>query len=272
MELFISVDMEGITGVTGPEYLVPEGKYYERARRLMVHDVNAVVRAAREAGAGRITVNDAHNLMTNLPLEDLDPSVELISGPVKPLCMMQGVEGHEAAMLVGYHARMGTPRAVMDHTYYASLVRRILLNGREVGETGINAALAGHFGVPVILVSGDRAVGEEASSFIPGVETVVVKEAYGRNTARCLPPEVTGVLLGEGVRRALSRWRTMAPLKVGTPVCFEVEFFTSQMADQAEVYPYARRSGTTIAVTGKDMLEAFHALLTVLQLGRAPLL
>lgn len=252
--------------------MLPEGKYYERACKFMAHDVNAVVGAAREAGAETITINDAHNLMTNLPLEEVDPTVELISGPVKPLSMMQGVEGADVAILVGYHARMGTQGAVMDHTYYGSLVRRVWLNGSEVGETGINASLAGFFGVPVIMVSGDRAVCEEARSRLPGVETVVVKEAYGRNTARCLPPEVTGTLLKEGTRQALSRRREMKPVVVEPPVRFEVEFITSQMADQAEVYPYAERRGTVVAVSGKDMREAFRAFLTVLNLARAPLL
>lgn len=271
MKLFISVDLEGITGVTGTEYLLPEGRYYDRARHFMARDVNAVVAAAREAG-WEATVNDSHNLMTNLPIEELDPGVELISGPTKPLCMMEGVEGHQAAMLIGYHARMGTTGAVMDHTYYGSLVSRVWLNGREVGEVGINAALAGYFGVPVILVSGDRAVCEEARGLLGEVETVAVKEAYGRNTARCLPPAVTAAMLTEGAKRALDRASTARPFLVDPPVRFEVEFFTSQMADQASVYPFAERKGRVIAVEGTDMVQAFRAFLTVLALGRAPLL
>lgn len=272
MRLYISVDMEGITGVTDRDYLLPDGRHYERARQLQLSDLNAVIAAARAHGVQEITVNDSHNTMTNIVLEKLDPAARLISGNNKQLSMVHGIEGHDAAIFLGYHARMGTERAILDHTYYAGLVYAVRLNGVEVGETGINAAVAGHFGVPVIMVSGDQAVAVEALDLLPQVEVVQVKEALSRTTANCLPPNTTDGLLREGTRRALAGLDRQVPLKVGTPVRLEIDFLTSQMADLAEVYPGADRSGRTIAVQGESMLDAFRAFLVVLNLARSPLL
>lgn len=273
MKIFISVDMEGITGVIHSDQVRPENEEYKQARELMVGDVNAAIEAALEAGAVDIVVNDSHGKMRNVFLSQLNPRAHLILGYDKPLLMVQGVEGCDAALFIGYHAKIGTLRAVLDHTYFSSTVDRVILNGTEVGEPEISAALAGHFDVPVVFLSGDEAVCHDAKSFIGDwLETAAVKKAIGRTAAECLHPEKSHQLIRTGVRRALGRLSSAKPVHVDLPVTFEVEFFTTQMADQASIYPFAERiDGRTIRVEGKTVLEGYRALINVLQLSQAPI-
>jgi len=273
MKIFISVDMEGITGVVHSDQVLPEKEEYKQARELMVGDVNATIEGALEAGAEEIVVNDSHYVMTNIVLSQLHPQAHLISGDDKPLCMMQGVEGCNAALFIGYHAKIGTIHAVLDHTYFSSIVNRVSLNGMEVGELEINAAVAGHFNVPVVFVSGDEATCHDAKAFIADwLETAAIKKALGRTAAECLHPEESHQLIKAGVRKALSRLSVAKPIHLNLPVTFEVGFFTTQMADQATVYPFGERvDGRTIRVQGKTVLEGYQAFFTVLMLGRTPI-
>ena len=232
MKIFISVDMEGITGVVHSDQVRPEKEEYKQARELMVGDANAAIEGALEAGAEDIVVNDSHGKMANIFLSQLNPRAHLISGYDKPLLMMQGVEGCNAALFIGYHAKIGTLRAVLDHTYFSSTVDRVTLNGTEVGEPEINAALGGHFDVPVVFLSGDEAVCYDAKSFIGDwLETAAVKKAVGRTAAECLHPEKSYQLIRTGVKKALDHLSAAKLVHVDLPVTFEVEFFTTQMAD-----------------------------------------
>ena len=270
MKVFISADMEGITGVVHFEQVLPEKEEYKRARELMVGDVNAAIEGALEAGAKEIIVNDSHNKMTNIILSQLNPTARLISGDDKPLCMMQGVEGCDGVLFVGYHAKIGTLHAILDHTYYSSMVNCVRLNGTEVGESEINAVLAGHFNVPVVFLSGDEAVCHDAKSFIgEHLETVIVKKAVGRTAADCLHPEKSHQLIREGVKKSLGRLPSAKPLYINLPVTFEVEFFTTEMANQASIYPFAERiNGRTVKVQGKTVLEGYRAFISILGLAR----
>lgn len=270
MKVFISVDMEGVTGVVHSEQVLPEKEEYKQAQKLMVGDVNAAIEGALEAGAKEIIVNDSHNKMTNIILSQLNPVAHLISGYDKPLCMMQGVEGQDAALFIGYHAKIGTLHAVLDHTYFSSLVNCVRLNGTEVGEPEINAVLAGHFNVPVVFLSGDEVVCHDAKSFIgEHLETAIVKKAIGRTAAECLHPDKSHQLIREGVKKSLSRLSSVKPLYINLPVTFEVEFFLTQMADQASICPFAERiDGRTIKVQGKTVLEGYQAFINILELAR----
>ncbi|MBS3787621.1 M55 family metallopeptidase [Candidatus Bipolaricaulota bacterium] len=273
MSVFISVDMEGVTGVVYGNQVNDDTDEYQLFQELMIGDTNAAIEGCLEAGAKEVIVNDSHGGMTNLLLKKLNPEARLISGSDKPLSMMQGVEGSEGALFIGYHGKIGTKKGVLAHTYFASNIYQVLLNDMPVGEPEINAALAGHFGVPVLFLSGGETVCEQIQDSIgPWVDTVAVKRDIGRGAAECLHPEKTHRLIKEGVKKALEDKAKAELVSPELPVTFEVQFFTSQMADKAEIYPYSYRvDGRTIRVEGEDMLEAFRAFYTVAKLGTAPI-
>ncbi len=263
MRVYISVDMEGVAGVVHEDQTDPiETRHageYNRMRRLMTSEANAAIAGAIDAGATRVLVNDSHWQMRNLLAEELHPSAELLAGGPKLRSMMEGIElGFDAAMFVGYHAMAGTPHATIDHTY-AGLVHEARLNGRPVGELGINAALAGSYGVPVSMVSGDQALAAEAKSLLgESVETVVVKHAVGRFAARSVSPEESCRRIREGAAAALRR--TRAPLTLESPIRLEVEFALTHMADMAELVPGSTRTGgRTLEYLHDDYREVFRA-------------
>lgn len=263
MRVYISVDMEGVAGVVHEDQTDPvdprHAGEYNRFRRLMTGEANAAIEGALGAGAERVLVNDSHWLMMNLLAEELHPAAELLSGGPKARSMVEGVEaGFDAAMFIGYHARAGVGQAIIDHTY-TSIVHEARLNGRPVGELAINAALAGTYDVPVALVSGDQSLAAEARELLgPPVETVVVKHAVGRFSARSVAPSVACRLIREGAAAALRR--THAPYRLPAPVRLEVDFQLTQMADMAELAPGSVRvGGRTVAYTHDDYREVFRA-------------
>lgn len=257
MHVLISVDMEGISGVVAVDHVRSEHQEYERFRKLMTAEANAAIEGALEGGATRIVVNDSHAGMTNLLIENLHPRAELISGSPKPLEMMQGIGPDvDALFLIGYHGASGTAGAIMEHTWS----RRVLeaqLNGRRVGEVGLNAALAGSFGVPVVLVTGDQAVTEEARALLGDIETVAVKEGITRTAACCMHPETAHHLIRQAAARALRR--KVAPWVIPSPITLRVVFLSPLHADMARLVPGARRvDGRTVEWTGQDMPAVYQ--------------
>ena len=263
MRVYISVDMEGVAGVVHEDQTDPidprHAGEYNRMRRLMTSEANAAIEGALDAGATRILVNDSHWLMRNLLPEHLHPSAELISGGPKLRSMMEGIDlGFDAAFFVGYHAMAGAHHAVIDHTY-SGTVHEVRLNGRAVGELGINAALAGSYGVPVAMVSGDQALAAEARALLgDGVEAVIVKHAVGRFAARSVSPAESCRRIREGAAAALGR--PHAPLTLDVPIRLEVAFALSHMADMAELVPGSvRTGGRTLEYVHDDYGEVFRA-------------
>ena len=263
MRVYISVDMEGVAGVVHEDQTDPtdprHAGEYNRFRRLMTNEANAAIAGALEAGANAVLVNDSHWLMRNLLAEDLNPAAELLSGGPKRLSMVEGIDtGFDAAMFIGYHARAGTRNATIDHTY-TDRVYEVRLNGEAVGELALNAAMAGVHGVAVALVSGDRALAEEARALLgDGVETVVVKEAVGRFAARSVAPAVACERIRAGAVAALGRKH--APFTITRPIRLEVDFALTQMADMAELVPGSSRTGgRSVSYTGDDYREVFRA-------------
>ncbi len=271
MRVFISADIEGISGVVDGSQTSEQGFDYGRARRLMTGEVNAAVEGALAAGATEVVVNDSHGSMRNILIEELHPEAKLITGGPKPLTMMEGIDGgFDAAFFVGYHARAGT-RGVLNHTISGKVVAGISLNGRTYGECGVNAALAGRFGVPVVLVTGDSMTAAEAQSVLPGVRTVAVKEQRARLAARCLQPEKARHLIraaaAEAVRVAVPNGE-VKPMVVGTPAVFEIRFHNTGMADMAELVPGARRvDDLTLSFGHDDLIVAFRALRAMIYLA-----
>ncbi len=266
--------MEGISGIVDRDQLLPDGGRYPRARESMMGDLMAVLSALKqEPDVETVVINDSHDGMLNILPEPLPEGVHLISGGAKQWSMNQGAQGADVAFYVGYHARAGTAAAIMDHTYSGEIAR-VVINGVEVGETGINAALAGSWNVPVALVTGDDKVAAEASALLPAVETVVVKYGISRRSAELLSRAEVDARLKAGVREALARYRQGAvkPWAVTTPVDIQVTVATPGMADRAMYVPGAVRvDGRTLSFVEPNMEEAFRAFYAVMALTGEPL-
>jgi D-amino peptidase len=260
MKVYISADMEGVSGVVhfAQTSIKDEAKEYDRARTLMTGEVNAAIEGALAAGATQVLVNDAHGSMRNILLEELNPVAELVSGTPKPLSMMQGIdEGSDVAFFVGYHAQAGTMFGTLGHTY-SGRVYGVMLNDRPVGELGINAALAGYFGVPVVLATGDQGLVEEARSLLGEIETVAVKQAYGWTAARSLPPSKVHELIRRAATRAVEKGGT--PFVVDQPIKMTASFLRPVQAEMAELLPEVRRvDGRTVEFVHEDMLTVYRA-------------
>ena len=190
--------------------------------------------------------------MRNIVLEDLNPDAQLISGAPQPLSMMQGIdEGCDAALFVGYHAQAGSAFGMPSHTF-SGRVHRVIMNDKPVGELGLNAAFAGHFDVPVVLVAGDQTLVEEARSMLPDVETIAVKRAYGTRAARCWTPGTVHRLIKEAATQAVQRGG--ACFVMSSPITLRVGFQQSVRAKMAELVREVRRlEGRTIEFTHDDM-------------------
>lgn len=264
MKILIAVDMEGITGVVHGDQTDPGHPEYDRFRRLMTGDVNAAIRGAFAAGADEVIVSDGHWHNRNILIEQLDPRARLNTGGPRPFSMVEGIDaGVDGVLFVGYHARVGTPDAILDHTWSTGRVAGLWLNGQETGEIGLNAAVCGHFGAPVLLISGDQSACAEAAALLPGIEPVVVKRATGRNSAECLPPHETALLIEQAAARVvrdLESGEAIAPFRLAPPVTVTIEFIRSEMTDAAAIMPGAQRiEGKRVAYTARDMPEAYRA-------------
>ena len=268
MKVYISIDIEGISGVVRPEQGTPGNPEYERARKLMTQEANAAILGARAGGATAIVVNDSHNDMNNLLIDDLDPWADVIFGSPKPFSMMQGLDAtFGVAFFIGYHARAGTQNAILDHTFSGKHVAHVELNGFPVGETGLNAALAGYHGVPVGLVTGDQAATAEAVALLgPELHTVTVKHAVGSQAAVCLHPEETQGMIREAAEQALGA--TVAPFKLETPVVLHLQLKSSLMADYASLIPGSRRlDGYTLEYAHDDYATVYKVFRAMIKLA-----
>lgn len=270
LKVFISVDMEGITGLVHGDQVGIDGRDYQMARRWMTEEANAAVLGALDAGATEVIVNDSHGSMRNLILADLHPSAVLITGSPKPLSMMQGIdESYAAAVFIGYHASEGTMDAVLDHTMSGGTVAGVKVNGVEMPELGLNAWVAGRYGVPVVFVSGDKAVCAQATTLLGNsVVTVAVKEGIGKRAAKTLPLKKAHELIRQNVKVALEKRGTMKVYAPKAPYTIELAFFRSSQADQASVIPGVRRlNAKTVSVTSNDAVEGFKFMRGLIMLG-----
>jgi len=261
MRVYISVDMEGISGVATGGQLSDQD--YRRFCHLMTQDVNAAIEGAFRAGATKVLVNDAHGKMTNIVVEELDERATLISGSNKHLCQMEGIDqGFDAVFFIGYHAREGSDRAVINHTIAGVATTEIRRNGVPVGETAINAGIAGYYGVPVVLVTGDDKVVAEARHFLGDeIETVTVKTGLDRYAAECIPPKRTQKMIAEAAERALKKAKQIKPHFIEGPVTFEVEFKLTNQAYMASVFPCVEKIGPkTCRVSDRDYPLAYRKL------------
>ena len=263
MKVFISADMEGISGVVAPDDVSPGKGGYAAACKAMTGDVNAAVAGALEAGAEEVVVFDAHAGGRNVDLELLDRRAEIIRGQPCPAMIAGLDETFSAVFLIGYHARIGTAEAVMDHTF-STRYFRVKINGRPFGEVGLAAAYAGSLGVPVALVSGDDKLAREAADFVPRAVAVVVKTGMGRHGARCLAPAEAQERIRQAARGALSDLAGLKPLALRTPLVLEVEFPIATSADRAACLPTVERSGDRSVTCTLPAMSDVTKLLSVL--------
>ncbi len=269
MKIYISCDMEGIGGVVHPDQTDSTQPEYQPARKLMLGEVNAAIEGALAAGATEIVVNDAHGGMRNLLIEDLNPAAIYLSGSPKPYSMMAGVDKtFDAAFFIGYHARAGSALANIDHTYYGpKVVQNVWLNGVEMGESGLNAALAGYFGVPVALITGDQTACAQARELLgDDLETAVVKEAVGRVAAKNLHPTRARELIRAAAERALKPKR--APFVIKPPITLRLALAASVQAERCALIPSVKRvEPRVVEFTHDDYAVVFNTFRALLVLG-----
>jgi D-amino peptidase len=270
LKVFISVDMEGVSGVVTGDQTGAGGADYNRFRRLMTEEANAAIDGALDAGATEIVVNDSHGSMRNLLIEELHAPAELISSNIKPMGMMQGIDASfNAVIFVGYHAKAGSAVGVLAHTG-SGTVADLRINGRSVGEAGMNMFAAGALGVPVVMVTGDQEAIAQARELVPNIEGVQVKEAIATTAARSLRPEEARARIRAGAKRALERLSEFKPVKPSTPATFELKFSQTVLADVAEQIPSIKRiDPRTISYRADDYLQGYRLLRVLYRYLRA---
>ena len=271
MKLFLSTDFEGTSGVVAWEQIIEGNPEYEQGRRLLTDEVNAVITGAAEGGATEFVVNDSHHYMRNLHPQDLVGNATLITGRHKPLYMMEGLDASFAGIcFVSYHGSIGAEHAILSHTYNPGAIWEVRINGEVVGESGINALVAAHYGVPIIFVSGDAVTAQEAQGIAPNAEKVVVKQSLGRFAASNLHPKVACEMLKAGTTRAVRNIHAMQPPQFKQPVSLDITFLVADMAEMVLwVRGVERVAARTVRIVGENTLDLYRSFVTVVTLTRA---
>lgn len=266
LKIFISVDMEGITGVVNWEDVSRDGKDYEYFRQIMTKETNAAIEGALEAGANEIIVRDSHGSARNILPEMLHKSSKLIrdwSGGF--MSMMEGVDkSFDAVFFIGYHAKAGTQNAILEHTMSSKNIIDVSINNVSLPEAGINALIAGHYDVPVVFVSGEKALCNQAKVLFGEVKTVAVKEGLG-NAALNLHPEVSRERIRKGAKNALLNLNKYKPYKLNSPYKLVIKYKNEEIINEKSLQPGVTRTGD-LELTYKsddllDIMRAFRMML-----------
>jgi D-amino peptidase len=258
LKVHISVDMEGVAGVVTGDQLGPSGFEYGRFREFMTKEALAAVAAARAAGATEIVVADSHGNGENLLIEQFPPDVTIVRSWPRKLSMMAGVdETFDAAVFIGYHASTTNPTGVRAHTNSSATLTRVALNGVDMTEGAWNAAIAGHFGVPVVMVSGDDAAVAEVRKVIGAIEGAEVKTALGFHSARTMTPQAALDVIGDRVKKGLARRGELKPYRPAGPITVDVGFKHYLPAEVLAYLPmFERTAAHSVRFRAKDMVEA----------------
>jgi D-amino peptidase len=269
VKVYISVDLEGVAGISDWEQCIPGGDDYPLGRDLALGEVNAAIDGSLEAGATEILVNDSHSFMRNLPPGELGGHASYLSGRFKPLYMMEGLDASfDAVLFLGYHAAMPTP-GILSHTYNPRAIANVVLNGTVTGEAGINALVAQHHGVPVAVITGDQYVGPEAAPFCPGIDVIEVKTSISRYAAEHLHPHIAQQRIREGIADSLSDLGA-APPGIHLPATLEVQLMSPDMAEQATwLRGVERVTSTTVRFEDDDPLRLYRTFMTLVFLTRS---
>jgi D-amino peptidase len=273
MKILIACDMEGLPGVVSWSHVSSDNPEYGRYRKIMTDSVNAAVRGAFDGGASQVLIADGHGGQRNILIEGLDPRAHFSIGLNFPYMMVKGIDtGVEAVMYLGYHARAGTMNATLSHTWSSSIVANVWLNGLLIGEIGLNAAVCGHFGAPVILISGDQSACAEAVELLGPVEAAVVKRAFSHGGAECLPLTEAYQQIAAAAQRAVTRLKNgtaARPFQPACPITLTVELSGVDRADSAQIMPGIKRlDGRRVEYIADDPILAYRAFQTIVSLGR----
>jgi D-amino peptidase len=271
MNIYVSVDMEGITGITHGDMMMIGQPEYNRGRKLMTNDANAAVEGLVQAGAEYILVNDSHGPMRNMIFEDMHSGAHLLtgSGDAKPHCQLEGADSRQfdCAVFVGYHAMARTFHAIHPHTIAGAVVSELRINGRPHGETGLNAAVLASLGIPTVMVTGDATTIGEAKDFLgDAIQTVTVKESCGRNAAICRPPAATLPEITEAAKAAVENRVAVSLYTPERPQTIEVDFNTMQQADRAGRTGGVEQTGAlSIRIEGTHLWDQYQTLWAALR-------
>ena len=264
-KIFISADLEGVVGAVTSEQLGPNGFEYNRFREFMTAEVNAAINAARAAGATEILIADSHGNGQNLLIEKLPKDVKLIRSWPRPLGMMEGVDSSfDGVIFTGYHASTDNMEGVRAHTFSSASFTSIKVNGKVMTEGSWNAAVAGEFGVPVIMVAGDDTAVNEVKALIGNAEGAIVKESISFHSAKSLHPEAAYDLITEKTSYAVKNIKKYKPYKIKGPVTVSVSFKNYQPSQILAYLPmFIRTDSHTIEFKAKNMVEASHIMRVV---------
>lgn len=262
LKIYISADMEGVVGAVSDEQLGPTGFEYQRFREFMTQEVNTAIEAAFAAGATDILVSDSHGNGQNLLIEKLPKNIAVVRSWPRPLMMMQGIdETFDGVIFLGYHTSTTNMEGVRAHTMSSGSLADVRLNGVSMPEAGINAAIAGHYNVPVIMISGDDAIVKEATALLGNIEGAVVKWAYGFHSAKTLTPEAACELIADKVKKAIGRIKEFKPYKLKAPIQLEVRFKNYRPAEVLSYLSLVERPDAhSIRFVGRDMVEVSRFL------------
>lgn len=272
LNVFISFDMEGISAVTSWREMKKDSKDSERTRRIATQEVNAAVRGIRKSGKkiGNITICDSHASGENLLVDELETGVSIVKGTPRKYYMMHGISAeYNVVFFIGYHAMAGTQYAGMEHTYSSASIYNIRINAQRVGESEINAALAGHYGVPLGLVTGDDLLALEIRRFFGrNIQVVITKKGISRFAARCRHPKDVHQEIETKATRAVQKIKELKIFEFKTPIKAEIELTNSLVTDMVELIPGIKRmNGRQVSFKAKDILEFYRILRLVCSLG-----
>jgi len=257
IRIFISVDMEGIGGVVTSEQLGPTGFEYQKFREYMTAEALAAIAGAREAGATEFVVADAHGNMQNLLIDRFPAGVTIVRGSPRPLMMMEGIDStFSGAIFIGYHSATTNPQGVRAHTISSATFAAVRLNGQPMSEGSINATIAGHFGVPVLMVSGDEQAVREVQTFAGNVEGAIVKRSISFHAAAVMTPEASQSLIRERAKAAVSRLREFKPVPATGPYRLELTYKSYTPAEAMSYLPgITRVDAHTVAFRGVSIVD-----------------
>ena len=264
-KIYISADLEGVVGAVTGEQLGPGGFEYNRFREFMTAEVNAAINAARAAGATEILVADSHGNGQNLLIEKLPKDVKLIRSWPRPLGMMEGIDSSfDGVIFTGYHASTDNPEGVRAHTFSSARLTSVKINGKVMTEGSWNAAVAGEFGVPVIMIAGDDAAVNEVKALIGNAEGAIVKESISFHSAKSLHPEAAYDLIAEKTSYAVKNIKKYKPYKIKGPLTVSVSFKHYQPSQILSYLKMFKRTDShTIEFKAKNMIEASHIMRVV---------
>lgn len=269
-KIFISADFEGVSGIVDPHQCFPGSPDFERARRLWVGEINAIIEGSISAGAEEFLVNEAHASMHYMLPELLHPKAAYISGYVKPDNQMEGLDPSFAGAVIMGHSMAGTSGGVLNHSYVMRDVVALRLNGQEIGELGLNAYWAAYLGVPLILAVGDDKFATEARALIPDVEVAVVKWGISQFTARNLAPDAAKELIRVSAERAVRRSSEIPAPTLPENLELEIDFSLSEIAHLCSYIPGVERvGGRTVRFQAQDYRQVMHVRILCTNLALA---